>query len=274
MSLSAAAGLLACPTCGGLLDLATAPVRCPGGHCFDVARQGYLNLLGGPQPIHADTSAMVAARERFLGSGAYRPLAELLARTVADARPQVVLEPGAGTGYYLGHLLDAQPPAVGVATDVSVPAARRAARAHSRLASVVADTWRGLPLRTGSVDLVCSVFAPRHPAEFHRVLRPGGLLLVVLPLPGHLARLRTRLGLIDVEPDKHQRWADAAGRYFCTSHRERLVHELELTPAQVGDLVAMGPNAFHHPAPSRVSDRTVSDRLEVDVLLHQQVPHP
>ncbi len=245
MNLVAAAGLLICPACGGDLDLTARPVRCPAGHCHDVARQGYLNLLGGPQPANADTAPMLAARDRFLGSGAYDPLVNLVARLVADAAPRVVVEPGAGTGFYLARALDALPETVGVASDVSVAAARRAARAHPQLAAVVADTWRGLPVRTGSVDAICSVFAPRNPAEFHRLLRPGGLLVVVLPLPDHLAGLRARLGLLNIEPDKQERWSDAAADYFRPGHVEVLRHDLNLDTGQVADLVAMGPNAFH-----------------------------
>ena len=62
--LDAARGLLACPVCAGALDVAERPVRCRSAHSFDVARQGYVNLLGSTPPANADTAAMVAARER------------------------------------------------------------------------------------------------------------------------------------------------------------------------------------------------------------------
>ena len=34
-----------CPTCGAALTLGSRQWLCPKGHCFDVARQGYVNLL-------------------------------------------------------------------------------------------------------------------------------------------------------------------------------------------------------------------------------------
>ena len=66
-----------CPLCGQTLATGTSPWRCPNGHCFDVARQGYVNLLPVQQK-HArhpgDTPAQVAARKRFLDAGFYAPI--------------------------------------------------------------------------------------------------------------------------------------------------------------------------------------------------------
>ncbi len=63
-----AAGWLRCPVCQSSLSYEAGSLRCPAGHSFDVAKQGYVNLLGKP-PKNADTPDMVAARERFLAGG-------------------------------------------------------------------------------------------------------------------------------------------------------------------------------------------------------------
>src|SRR4051794_41593639 len=91
---------------------------------------------------------MVAARERFLGGGAYRPIAAALVAAVraglAEARSgavpaaPAVLESGAGTGYYAAALLDGLGGRA-LALDISTAAARRAARAHPPPAAVGAD---------------------------------------------------------------------------------------------------------------------------------------
>ena len=67
----------------------------------------------------------------------------------------------------------------GLAVDVSKPALRRAAQAHPRAAAIRADLWRRLPVSDGVAALILNVFAPRNGPEYHRVLRPDGLLLVV-----------------------------------------------------------------------------------------------
>lgn len=242
MSLDVAANLVVCPMCEAHLVLGDRAAACPSGHSFDIARQGYLNLLRGPAPKNADTAAMVAARDRFLSTGHYEPIAAAVAARVQGSR---LLEVGAGTGYYLAHALERNPAAIGIATDVSVAAAKRAARAHDRAASIVADTWAGLPLRSGCIESVLCVFAPRNMDEFRRVLAPGGTLLVVTPGPDHLAALRARFGLLDIDPDKDERLAAAAVDRFESLGRWGVSHTAAGTASQISDLVAMGPNAFH-----------------------------
>ncbi len=258
MALAHAAGLLVCPRCGEELTLDADAARCPTGHAYDVARQGYLNLLGGPQPANADTAAMLEARGRVL-AGVYGDVVALVADAVAATGAGVVVDVGAGTGQYLAAALDTMPDAVGIATDVSVAAARRAARAHDRLASVVADTWRGLPVRSGVVQAVCCVFAPRNAAEFARVLSPGGRLVVVTPEAGHLASVRASYGLLDLDPDKDERLAQALDGLFELVDSHRLTTIVDATAEQVADVIAMGPNAFHS------TPVTEPARLEIDV---------
>ena len=127
---------------------------------------------------------------------------------------RTVLDCGAGTGYYAARLLNEDHDRRALALDVSVAAIRRAARAHERMAAVVADAWRPLPIADGVVDVIVSVFAPRNPAEFHRVLAPGGSLITVVPWPEHLVELRRPLGLLDVEPAKTDRLDTSLAGFF------------------------------------------------------------
>lgn len=258
MSLDVAAGMLACPHCRGVLELSASRARCPAGHSFDVARQGYLNLLGGPQPKNADTAPMVESRGRVL-SGLYGDVVALVAQAVASVGARVVVDAGAGTGQYLAAALDALPEAVGIATDVSVAAAKRSAGAHPRLAAIAADTWKGLPIIDGAADVVLCVFAPRNPVDFSRVLAPGRHLVVVTPEPGHLRSLRASYGLLDLDPDKDERLEQSLGGLFEPVASQRLTRPVDASADQVDDVISMGPNAFHG-APA-----TTPERLEIDV---------
>ncbi|MFV0406443.1 MAG: putative RNA methyltransferase [Propioniciclava sp.] len=242
--LEAATGLLTCPVCSDPLILAATAARCPVGHSYDVARQGYVNLLGSAPPAHADTAAMVAARDRVLTSGAFTIIETALATQLTAARS--LLDVGGGTGHHLARVLDAVPGARGVSLDISVRAARRAARAHPRLASVVADTWSGLPILSAGIDGLLCIFAPRNPAEFARVLAPGGQLLIVTPDPDHLASLRTAYSLLGVEVDKSDRLLRTLADTFTLETRMPLRSALLAEAPLVDDLIAMGPNAFHH----------------------------
>ena len=257
MSLGDVADLLACPACAAhdlpdrplLLEGAT--LRCAEGHAYDVARQGHVNLLGRAVPRNADGAAMVAARERLLGSGAYDRVGAALADAVrgSTAAGAAVLDVGAGPGWYLDRVLaglaDDGREGRGVALDVSPAAARRAARSPWRVGAVVADAWARLPVRTAAVDVALSVFAPRQPAEVARVLAPGGGAVVVTPLPAHLAGLREAWGLLDVEPGKQERLAATFGAHLRLVDQIDVGYAVALDPGALEDLVAMGPNAFH-----------------------------
>ena len=246
--LSQVAPWLRCPVCTAPLELAGRTLGCENRHCFDVARQGHLNLLLRAAPKNADTPGMLAARDRFLSAGWYEPLTRRVVTDLAGARR--VLEVGAGTGHYIRAFLDKTPEAVGLAVDVSPAACRRAAGRSPRLGSVVADVWRRLPIATGNLEAVLCVFAPRNPDEFARVLSPGGRLVVVTPGRDHLVELRESLGLLGLDPEKLER-LDGSMTGFDLVDRQELTHPLNLSAEAAADLVAMGPNAFHtHKAPT------------------------
>ncbi|MCU1529802.1 MAG: methyltransferase type 11, partial [Frondihabitans sp.] len=150
-----------------------------------------------------------------------------------------------GTGYYVARQLDAAPGLEGVTLDVSKNAARVAAKAHLRLASVTADVRAPLPLRAGSIDLVLSVFGPRSAAEIARILAPSGSLVVVTPRPEHLGELRDTFSLLAIGTEKEDR-LDAALAPLVLTSRTELDYLVDLARDDVVSSIMMGPNAFHH----------------------------
>ncbi|WP_083977083.1 putative RNA methyltransferase [Kitasatospora azatica] len=238
---------LTCPHCahGLALDAAGRTLRCPEGHAFDVAKQGYVSLLPGDAHTGTgDTAEMVAARADFLAAGHYAPIAAALASAAAGSQGLVV-DLGAGTGYYLARVLDALENGVGAALDISKFALRRAAKAHPRAGAVVCDAWRPLPLADGCADLVLNVFAPRNGPEIHRVLRPGGRLLLVSPTTRHLRELVDELGLLAVDEEKDRRIEQKLSPWLTPVGREEVEFELRLTHRDAAAVVGMGPNAWH-----------------------------
>ncbi|WBB56436.1 putative RNA methyltransferase [Verrucosispora sp. WMMD573] len=274
---------LRCPVCQDpLAEVVTGgsrALRCPRRHSFDIARQGYVNLLTGRAPHNGDTTEMVTARTDFLAAGHYDVISDALAAATDTALAAVpdpavpgayplVVEAGAGTGRHLAAVLAAVPAAVGLALDISKPALRRAARAHPRITAALADTWQRLPLADASTALLLNVFAPRNGAEFRRVLAPGGRLLVVTPAADHLTELVSALGLLRVDPAKADRVAASLAGHFTeestTVHRQ----ELTLSGPEIATLVGMGPSAWHtDPAGLAARIRTLGEPVPVTVAV-------
>ncbi len=157
-----------------------------------MARRGYVNLLQ-PQDRRSarpgDSAAAVAARRRFLSRGfeaeLTRAIEDLLPLTPADA----LLEVGCGEGHYVGAFTE-RFGCEGHGVDLSVPAIEAAAARHAGLHLVVANADRALPYADASFGAVASITARRNPAEFRRVLRDDGRLLLVIPGPDDLVELR------------------------------------------------------------------------------------
>jgi 23S rRNA (guanine745-N1)-methyltransferase len=234
---------LRCPLCHGGLT-GTDALRCGHGHSFDVARQGYVNLLVGRPPDGSETPEMVSAREEIFAAGHFDAVTEaVVAHVPADCA--LVVDAGSGPGHYLAAALGRPEQAHGLALDIAKPAVRRAARAHPRIGAAVVDVWRGLPVIDGCADVVLNVFAPRNPEAFRRVLRPSGVLVVVTPQPDHLTELVHGLGLLGVDPDKDRRLDASLGGGFRPLHDQTVVQRLALSHSDAVRLAAMGPSAFH-----------------------------
>ncbi|MEU5091592.1 putative RNA methyltransferase [Streptomyces sp. NPDC021356] len=241
--------LLRCPTCRTRrLHPDRGALRCPAGHTFDVARHGYASLLTGTRATSGDDAAMVRARDRFLSTGAYAPVRDMVGRLAAGAVSGrgTVVDVGCGTGYYLTGVLDRLPGARGLGLDTSVRALRSAARAHDRAAAATWDVFRPFPLAGAGADVVLDVFAPRNPAEFRRVLRPDGRLIVVRPTGRHLAELRGRVpAMIAVDPVKEHRLHRALDPFFEAAVTEQVEYAALPAGRAALDLVAMTPSARH-----------------------------
>jgi 23S rRNA (guanine745-N1)-methyltransferase len=251
--------LLRCPVCGDDLTGADTALRCPAGHSFDIARQGYVNLVPGS----GDTPEMVEARDAFLRTGHFRRLSDALAEEArAAGGGSAVVDLGAGTGHHLAAVLDGLPHARGIAIDASPAALRRAARGHERAAAVGADAWKPLPLRDGIATIALSVFAPRNPSEIARILAPGdaggaagGQLLAVTPTTRHLHELVGPLGLLSVPDDKEDRLDEQLSSRFTLAARRTVEHAMFLTRDECAQIVRMGPSAWH------VDEQSVAERL-------------
>jgi 23S rRNA (guanine745-N1)-methyltransferase len=167
-------------------------------HLFDGAASGYLPL----SPRHSgggDSKEAVRARTAFLTHGYYAPAAEALVELVKEYTPRegLVLDAGCGEGYYSNRIAGAGYPTLGIdLSKFAVEAAAKAARARRMASGQASDTLYAvgsvfeLPVADESFDTVTNIFAPCAPAEYARVLRSGGHLIVAGAGERHLFGLK------------------------------------------------------------------------------------
>lgn len=231
-----------CPVCGNQLEMTRTSWRCASGHSFDVARQGYVNLLTVNRKHSrnpGDTLEQVAARKDFLDAGYYAPIAAKLCQLLASASPETVLDAGCGEGYYLASLGKQFPGAERWGVDISKQAVRYAAVRDSD-AHWLTATAAHLPFPDQSFDCVLSMFALTAEEEFRRVLRPDGIFLQVLAGTEHLTSLKE---LIYPELLHREKTQHPVLEGFILEYTETLEFSFSLdTQRQIGNLLAMTPH--------------------------------
>lgn len=191
--------LFCCPVCGGTLCREEGRYVCENRHSFDLAREGYVNLLPANRQhskAPGDDKDMTAARTRFLDGGWYSPLRDVLCELAEKALPPggVLLDAGCGEGWYTSVLAKMTENKSGrtAGVDLSKPAVKKAARRCPTAEIAVASVYH-LPVADSTVDVLVDCFSPLAGSEFARVLRPGGVFLYVVPGPRHLWELKELL---------------------------------------------------------------------------------
>lgn len=238
---------------------------CDSGHRFDANKRGYLSVLDASAGITGDPRELLDARARFLDAGHFESIADAVAAALPTATPLSILDSGAGTGYYLRHVLSRSPgPHDALASDASQVAVAMSVAATGS-AGLVADVWRPSPVRDSRADAILCVFAPRNPDEFARILRPGGRLVVVTPTERHLQQLRRAGLVIGMQDGKRERLDAALEPRFELAERAETTYEIDLDARAARDLTTMGPSG-HHDARGDWPGGTVTVSVECSVF--------
>jgi 23S rRNA (guanine745-N1)-methyltransferase len=235
-------------------------VFCPRGHSFDIARTGYINLLQ-PQDRRSkhpgDTPAAVAARRRLHDRGVTEPLLRSIADVSGITSEDIVLDAGCGDGFYLGTLareigFDAH------GVDISIPAVEAAARRYPDCEWIVANADRFVPYGDKSFSVILSITARMNSAEFRRVLRDEGRLLVAIPAPEDLIELR------GTGRDRVDRTVETFAPDFTLADRRRVVTAADLDEAAVHDVLV----SIYRPMRSQPAE-AMRLTFSLDLLLFQ-----
>jgi len=236
---------LICPVrdCGERLSWEEKRCACPRGHVFDRARSGYVNLLT-PQDKRAkepgDSKETVRARSRLLAKGLGAHILDALIAVLKEREigpGATALDVGCGDGYFLTSLakrfsLD------GIGVDLSSAAVDAAARRAPGLRWIAANADRRLPFADGSFDLIFSITSRKNAAEFHRMLRKGGLLAVAVPAEDDLIELREAVLGRALLRSREERTSELLGAAFVQEKCVRAHATLALDADALRDLLA------------------------------------
>lgn len=180
--------MLICPVCGEKLTVSDKTMRCSNGHSFDIAKEGYVNLLRSSKngDFIGDDKISARMRRDFLGKGYYSVLKDELCCFFSEKRG-CVLDICCGEGYYTSALGENSNLNI-YGFDISREMVRLAAK-RGRGTYFVAN-MANIPIAEGSMDYCIHLFAPFNEAAFAKVLKDGGRLYTVIPGRFHLWGLK------------------------------------------------------------------------------------
>lgn len=186
-----------CPICSSLLEKNLNSYTCKNNHNFDIAKEGYINLLPinkKKSKLPGDNREMIMARREFLSRGYFDSLAAQISQKIKDVTKEnseyQIFDLGCGEGYYSGYLERVLPDNFNIsALDISKVAIRYGAKKFKDVNFCVASAFQ-IPVKNDSIDILTRIYAPSLDSELYRVIKSGGYLITVTPGPRHLYQLR------------------------------------------------------------------------------------
>lgn len=232
-----------CPLCKSVLLRHNNTYRCESNHCFDQAKQGYINLL----PVQfkhskepGDNKAMVQARRAFLDKGYYQPLVDSMLSLYKKYGNKItnIFDAGCGEGFYTHQHKTEHNAVYGV--DIAKETIKIAAKRYKDCFFSVA-TLSDTPFADKQFGWIYSVYAPILESEFTRILADQGYLLTVTPAENHLFELKA---LIYRQANKHDT-SKLAIEKLNLVEEQRLNYPMTFTNSDdILNLLAMTPFAF------------------------------
>lgn len=270
------AKLLQCPRCGAPMTLQNqGSFICQKGHCYDLSSKNYVNFVPNQKQAKENYDReLFENRRKVFEDGFYQPLVQAL-REIIFERPfssgGVVLDAGCGEGYYSAGLLESgvressAPPLTVLGVDIVRDAVLLAAKRRYPVKWMVADLAR-LPLKNQTVDCVLDILTPANYAEFQRVLKPGGIVVKVIPGENYLREIREGLsGRLQKESYSSRQVLEYFERHMRMEKEIPLAWKLPVDSRQSSCFLQMTPMTFHHKNDPEDQRRTSFSTITIDV---------
>lgn len=283
--------LFICPLCQSPLQPALDTWRCDGSlnpkqtnHPFDVARQGYVNLLPVQQKnskAPGDSQMSIDARKRFLNAGHYQPLQALICQKMMGLLAQNALrsEPiakpnnkpinwldiGCGEGYYTQAMAQTGMDIL-LAADISKPAVVELARASKAAGRLWSQQNQNDVFKTADGSKTAAIYplvtsAASLPLRANSVTGISSIFSPILPEAfnevlsdeGYLIIAKPDIGHLatmrealfdDVREHDSDKFLQELAPYFTLMNTYRVSTEMRLSADNLADLMTMTPYAY------------------------------
>lgn len=235
-----------CPICTKSMDIQGNSLICRHGHCFDISRYGYVNLLlkiiaqnqlqqavfWQPAPNFWSMACMMLC---------WRKSYSLFLYAIYKKHFRCWLRRGFlckadtaknRTKHLCLWLVK------GGNTDCIK-------KRQAQSSEVVCYCLTKIPLKDGSMDCILDIFSPAHYKEFQRLLSPNGYVVKVIPTKNHLREIRTKVQAHLKNPDySNESVVEYFEKYLKTISRETVSATVQLSSEQRMSFIEMTPLLF------------------------------
>jgi len=262
--------IIKCPICNSRLNIVNNTLKCAENHSFDLAKQGYINLLvnkGSKNKIHGDSKEMLYARKLILSKGYYKEISCNL-NTIINSFgiDNKVIDIGSGIGYYLDQLQKSNDKNTYYGIDISKEGIKEASRINKEISYVV-GTNNQLPFLDNSADIIYSIFSPINLEECLRVIKSKGHIITISPNQNHLGELKELVYEVIIEKDY------LVNDLFHSSIKKVdskiIKKEITLNDYDLYQLFMMTPHYFKTPIKVKEKIKDIKEmKLTIDVVIN------
>ena len=236
--------IFACPLCKERMGMSDeGKMTCPTNHTFDVAKQGYINMLNRPvQSMYG--KELFESRHTVITAGIYDAVQKAIASEITVSQP-IILDTGCGEGSHLHRICEQLDGAVGIGIDISKEGILAAAKYYPQQLWCVGDLANS-PYNARSFDAILNILSPANYEEFKRLLKPGGKVIKIVPQQNYLKELRVQ-AFADSEKESYTN-VETVERFkasFAKVDVKRITYTVPLEGHLVQKLLEMTPMGWH-----------------------------
>lgn len=191
--------LFRCSICSNPVEVVNLrSLICSNHHCFDISKQGYVNLLSHPLKTKYDKK-LFESRSMFSQSGFFDPLITQICENMLEGLNPAskfikILDAGCGEGSHLSNIQQriiqqSQYKLLGIGVDISKEGIHMASRSSTKAIWCVADLAK-CPFIDKQFNIILNILSPSNYSEFHRMLADDGMVIKVIPGSKYLQELR------------------------------------------------------------------------------------